>query len=258
MISDAASATPEAAVIVAVPCARPSTRPATSTEATEVSLEVHVNAASATAWPFASVADAARRTVSPGSMVAIAGRTSTAAARCATTSEARPDTASEPAPAAAVTTALPLPTAVTRPSASTVTTPSSPDDHVNAAPATACPCASLAVAVRRTVSPSAVSVSIAGTTATDWARCRTTMRAVPDASPERAVTVARPLPTAVTRPSAPTVTTPSSPDDQANAGSATAWPFASTAAAVSRTVSPSAVSVSAAGETSTELAIWST
>ena len=79
--------------------------------------------------------------------------------------------------------------------------------------------------------------------------CITVTAAVPEAAPAVAVTVAVPLATAVTSPDAPTVATEASLDSHDTSVPATARPFASTASATRRTVSPTATRVSAAGVT---------
>ena len=110
-------------------------------------------------------------------------------------------------PALAVIVALPSPAAVTRPAPSTVATASSLDRHENSAPSTACPFASNAAAVNRSVSPTAARVASSGVTDTESGDCATVTSAVPVASPALAVIVAFPSPTAVTSPEPSTVAT---------------------------------------------------
>ena len=175
-------------------------------------------------------------------------------ANCATVKAALPETP----PDDAVTLATPSPTAVTSPFVSTVATASSADDHVTSVAAAAWPLASVASAMNRTVSPIALRVSAAGDTATSDTRCSTVTIALADCSPEDAVTLAVPFPTAVTRPESSTVTTASSADDHVASAPATAWPFESLASAVNRAVSASARRVSAAGDTATSATTCST
>ena len=78
-------------VILALPSAIPRTSPVVSIIATDGSLDDHQNSAPATGYPFASNASAARRSVSPGPMVASAGVTVTEVADCVTDTEAVPE-----------------------------------------------------------------------------------------------------------------------------------------------------------------------
>ena len=100
------------------PTATPATNPVPSTTATVVSLDAHENPAPATPWPFASLASATRRSVSPNTSVSAAGVTSTVLTRWATVTVALP----EADPAVAVIVAVPFPAAVTRPDPFTVAT----------------------------------------------------------------------------------------------------------------------------------------
>ena len=111
-------ALPAVAVIVAVPSAMPRTSPMASTTATAVSPDAHTNSVPVTTCPFASVAVAASRNVSPSRTVAVSGATVTALTSCATVTVALP----EAGPAVAVIVAVPLATAVTSPDAPTVAT----------------------------------------------------------------------------------------------------------------------------------------
>ena len=114
------------------------------------------------------------------------------------------------------------------------------DDHMNVAPSTRCSFASSASTASRTVSPGAT-VSEGGETTTETADCITVTTTSPEAPPAVAVIVAVPLPAAVTSPDPSTVATASSLD--AHEKAAMAWPLASTAMAVSRSVSPRAAMV---------------
>ena len=110
------SAVPVTSKAVAVTTASPSptdsTSPEASTRATSVSLDAQENSEAATAWPFASVASAVRRTVSPNaSRVSAAGDTEIALTTWATVTAAVP----EAEPAVAVIVALPFAAAVTCP-----------------------------------------------------------------------------------------------------------------------------------------------
>ena len=126
-----------------------------------MSPDAHENSAPATACPFASVAAAASRTVSPrATSVSTAGETATALTSCTTVTAALP----EAEPEVAVIVAVPLPAAVTSPVASTVATEGSPLDQATATPAIASPFWSRTSAASRTVSPSAVSPAVAGVT----------------------------------------------------------------------------------------------
>ena len=220
----------DAAATSASPAATAVTKPAESTTATSVSLVVHMNSAPATGCPFASVASAVNRAVSPNATsVSAAGRTSTALTSCATVTAAVPDALHT----VAVIVALPLATAVTRPAESTTATSVSLVVHMNSAPATGCPFASVASAVNRAVSPNATSVSAAGRTSTALTSCATVTAAVPDALHTVAVIVALPLATAVTRPAASTAATAASALDQLIAIAAIASPFWSRTSAIS-------------------------
>ena len=73
-----------------------------------------------------------------------------------------------------------------------------------------------------------------------------------ETAPDDAVTVAAPLPTAVTSPDVLTVTTWESLDDHSTDAPSTGWPLASRTVAENRTVSPSATKSTAAGVTATD------
>ena len=143
LMSTPAATSDAVAVTTALPSAADSTSPEASTRATRVSLDIQVNLETATAWPFASVASAMRRTVSPNaSRVSAAGDTETAFTTCATVTTALPATE----PAVAVIVALPFAAAVTCPEASTRATSVSLDSQENPETATAWPFASVASA----------------------------------------------------------------------------------------------------------------
>ena len=150
----------EAAVIVATPVATPRTNPEVSTTATAVSLDNHEKAASGTTCPFASLASAASRTVSPAKTVSAAGETPTDATCWATVTDALPDAE----PAAAAIMAAPLPVAVTSPDASTVATDALSDRQATATPAINSPCWSSTSADSCTVAPRAVNSAALGLT----------------------------------------------------------------------------------------------
>ena len=155
--------TDEVAVISTSPVPTPVANPASSTTATAVSLDAHENSSTpATTWPFASVASAAKRSVSPATSVSAAGETATVLTSWATITVAVPDAD----PAVAVIVAVPLPAAVTSPWASTVATAALLLDQVTAAPAITCPFWSRTSAESCTVAPRAVSWVVAGVTAT--------------------------------------------------------------------------------------------
>ena len=151
------------AVIAALPSVTDSTRPAPSTTATKVSPLAQTNSVPATACPFASVASATKRIVSPNATsVSDGGDTATAATAWAIETPALPDAS----PAVAVTVAAPLATAVTDPAEFTVATSAALLAHVSAAPGISCPFWSCTRAVSCTVAPSASSSAFAGVTAT--------------------------------------------------------------------------------------------
>ncbi|MDE2764026.1 MAG: hypothetical protein OXK74_14790 [Gemmatimonadota bacterium] len=156
-----------------------------------------------------------------------------------------------------VTSDDPFATARTSPSASTEATEPSPDDQTNSALVSRCPFASVASADRRTVS-GASSVSLSGHMRMSAARCQTVIVALPVTSSYEAATSADPFDTAAASPVPSTATTESSPDAHVNSAPATGWPFASSAAAVSRAVSPRALRVSVGGVTVTSAVRWST
>ena len=128
-------------------------------------------------------------------------------------------------PALAVIVALPSATAVTSPEPSTAATASSPDFHENTAASTACPFASNAAAISRSVSPRAASVASFGATDTESSDCFTVISAVPAAPPALAVIVAPPSATAVTSPDPSTATTAGLSLAQATDISASTCPF---------------------------------
>ena len=127
-----------------------------------MSLDTHVNSVSATAWPFASVAAAASRSVSPVNNVSVAGSTATVATACATVTIAVLDTC----PAVAVMVAVPLATAVTSPVALAVTKAVLLLDQATATPDMTRPCWSRTSAVSRDVSWNAVNATFPGVTTT--------------------------------------------------------------------------------------------
>ena len=151
-----------AAVAVTSACPAPTalTKPASSTSATDVSLDAQENSAPATAWPFASVASAARRTVSPATRVSAGGDTVTTLTLWATDTAALPETV----PAVAVIMAIPLPAAVTSPDPSTPATGALSLVQVTVAAAITCPFWSRTSALNCTVSPRAVSSAVVGFT----------------------------------------------------------------------------------------------
>ena len=116
---------------VAVPSEIARTSPEAATAATAESLDDHENSAPATGCPFASVAKAASRNVSPATSAAAAGATATALTCWATVTMAVPDAE----PAMAVIVVVPSPAAVTSPEASTAATDASPLAQDTAAPA---------------------------------------------------------------------------------------------------------------------------
>ena len=127
-----------------------------------MSLVAHENSTSATGFPFASVASAARRSVSPATSVSAAGETATSLTSWATVTVAVPDAE----PAIATIAAVPLPTAVTRPVELTVPTAVASLAQVTVAPAIAWPFWSRTSAESCTVAPSAASWAVAGLTVT--------------------------------------------------------------------------------------------
>ena len=154
---------PDDAVIIATPSATPVTRPDPSTVATAASLDSHENSAPVTAGPFPSNASAVSCTVSPNAVSsAVDGDTTTEATDCITVTTADPDGS----PALAVTVASPLAAAVTKPDASTVATELALLLQVTVAPTITLAFWSRTSAVSCTVSPNAVSSSVAGLTVT--------------------------------------------------------------------------------------------
>ena len=221
-------------MIVVLPSPTPLTSPPPSTVATEASPVLHENSAASTAWPFTSNAVAASRSVSPGPRVADSGSTSTELAACVTDIVAAPAAS----PAAAVTSATPGPVAVTSPVESTAATRVSELDHDTGSSGIARPTWSSTSAVNCAVAPSAASVAAAGLTVTVVGTGTSTVTsAAPVTPPDSAVTVAVPPATPVTSPVESTVATSVSLEAHANCAPATAWPFASSASAVSRSVS---------------------
>ena len=254
MIPEVPDAEPEAAVIVAVPSATPETSPDPSTAATDASFDDQVNCAPPIPCPFASNASAASRIVSPGAIVAAAGDTATESTVWITVTTASPDAS----PDVAVIAASPTPAAVTSPAESTAATVVSALVQVTWTSSITRPRWSRASAVSCTVCPNAVSDTVSGVTATVVGIRATTPRAArPVMSAAVAVTFAWPAPTPVTRPVSSTTATSVSLDAHENSASATGWPFASAAAALRRSVSPTN-SVSAAGKTVTALTFWTT
>ena len=245
-------AEPAVAVIVAAPLAAAVTSPEASTAATIVSVLVHATGSPSITRSIWSRTSAMRCRVSPSAVNASeSGATDTVVGTgSSTTSAPRPVTPDE----VAVTATSPALLPVTRPDASTTATDVSPDAHVNSAPATACPFASLASAPNRTVSRS-TTVSAAGETSTVLTCCATVTAAVPDAEPDAepavAVIVAAPLAAAVTSPDPSTAATEAALLDQLTAAPAITCPYWSSTWAWSCTVAPSAVSSAVAGVTVT-------
>ena len=246
---------PASAMTVAVPAPAAVTSPLPSTVATASSVVDQDNSRPGAGWPFASSASADKRIVSPTAVsVAVAGDTRTSTGRCSTVTSAV--AASDPAEARMV--AVPAPTAVTSPLPSTVATASSVVDQDNSRPGAGWPFASSASADKRIVSPTAVSVPVAGDTRTSTGRCSTVTSAVAASDPAEARMVAVPAPAAVTSPLPSTEATASSVVDQDNSRPGAGWPFASSASADKRIVSPTAVSVAVAGDTRTSTGRCST
>ena len=214
-VSVAEPETPSAsAPIAAVPLPTAVASPDPSTVATEASPLDHAKLCTrSTAWPLASRASAARRTVSISeTIVSAGGVTTTSVTTWATVSNAEPDTPS----ASAAIAAVPLPTAVASPDPSTVATEASPLDHAKLCTrSTAWPLASRASAARRTVSISETIVSAAGVTTTSVTTWATVSVAEPETPSASAAIAAVPLPTAVTSPDPSTVATEGSPLDHA-------------------------------------------
>ena len=143
----------------------------------------------------------------------MAGSITTLPADCITVT----GTLADALPERAVTVALPLPTAVTRPWPLTEATCGSLLDQTTSAPDTSSPFPSTTEAVSCTVSPRDISAAVDGSITTLPADCVTVTGMLADTLPERAVTVALPLPTAVTRPCPLTVATDASLIDQTTA-----------------------------------------
>ena len=162
MISAGAVIPDAVAVTSAAPAPIPVTRPASSTAATAVSLDAHEMSCPATAWPFASLASAARRSVSPAKSVSTAGVTTTALTDWATVTATEP----EADPAVALIVAAPLPAAVTRPDALTVATVAALLAQLTVAPTITLPFWSRTSAVSCTVASRAVNSAVAGLTVT--------------------------------------------------------------------------------------------
>src|SRR6266511_2528064 len=165
------------------------------------------------ALPFASLAVAVNCRVSPSaSSVAVPGLTSIEVTSCATDSVAVPATpavttwltvsvaAPETPPVVAVIVAGPFASAVTSPLGSTVAIRPSDDVQAKLCPGMTVPPASFATALNRCVSPSAVSVAVAGVTSTDAIACATESVAVPATPAAVAVMVADPIASPVARP----------------------------------------------------------
>ncbi len=150
----------------------------------------------------------------------------------------------------AVAVTAPAAIAVTSPASSTTATAVSLVAHSNTAPATACPFASAALAMRRKVSPATI-VSAAWETSTVLACWATVTVAVPEADPAVAVMVAVPSLAAVTSPDASTPATAGVPLDQITDVPPITRPFWSRTSAASCVVAPRAVSSAAAGVTPT-------
>ena len=194
--------------------------------------------------------------MSPTASVASGGVTNTGPAVVSTVTSAVPSTRPDGVcqTAVAVTVATPLPIARTSPpSPSTATTSGSSDDQTTRAPSIGNPFASSTTALSRSVSPGASTASLGITVTTLGCRSTVTV-AVPDAPPAAASMTAVPSPAARTKPDASTVATESSLLVQSTFAPAIAWPFWSCTRALSRSVSPTAVSVPDAGLTDTVVA----
>ena len=151
-----------------------------------------------------------------------------------------------------------MPAAVTSPAESTAAMVVSLIDHDTATSTIGRPIWSRTSAESCSVCPMAVNTTESGVTATVVGMGATTVTcARPVAPDEVAVISASPAATPVASPEPSTLTTEVSLEAQSNSASATAWPLRSTASAERCRVSPS-ISVSAAGDTVTELTIWAT
>ena len=247
-------ASPDVAVIAAVPSATAVTSPDPSTRATPASLDDQVNSASTTKCPFASNAFASSRSVSLGAIVSAVGDTTTEPAECITDTTASPDAS----PDVAAIVVSPTPAAVTNPAESTAATLVSALDQATGTPSIARPAWSRTSAPSCAVCPSAVSATVSGVTAMVVGAAATTVRSARPVTPAAvAVSSACPGPSPLTRPASSTTATSVSLDAHLNSAPDTAWPFASVATAAKRNVSP-ATSVSAAGVTVTALTLWAT
>ena len=143
---------------------------------------------------------------------------------------------------------------MTSPEDETVATPVSDDDQSTVNSAIEFPPASVAVAVRVSVSPMTPNVSESRESSRVTATWVTVTAAVALAAPEVAVIVAEPLATAVTSPSVDTLATVVSDEVQVRIGPEILCPPASFASAVSRVVSPSEVKLRTVSDNSTLIA----
>src|SRR6266545_4786874 len=248
--SVAVPATPAAvAPIVTEPIASPVASPVWSTLAIAGTDEAHVNACPATERPFPSSATALNCCVSPSALnVAVAGLTTTDVTTWLTVSVAAPETP----PVVAVIVAGPFASAVTSPLGSTVAIRPSDDVQAKLCPGMTVPPASFATALNRCVSPSAVSVAVAGVTSTDAIACATESVAVPATPAAVAVMVADPIASPVARPVWSTLAIAGTDELQAKSCPATVLPFASFARALNCCARPTAPSVADAGATATD------
>jgi hypothetical protein len=135
---------------------------------------------------------------------------------------------------------LPLPIAVTKPSADTVATSESSAVQVTAAATIVLPPESTTVAVRRSVSPSTAREAAPAESVSDDATCCTVAVMDALADPDVTVTVATPLPTAVTRPASETVATDSASDTHVSSAPLIRLPSWSSTVTLSCSVCPSA------------------
>ena len=201
---------PETAMTVPVPLPTEVTRPADETVAMPVAVETHVTGAPGMALPPASFTVAVSVAVSAiDAKESEAGDNSILERTCATVTA---DVAFND-PEVAVTVAVPSATEVTSPADETVATVVSDDDHVTVASVITVPPVSSTVAVSVAVSATETKASEVALNSMVDATWLTMTDAVALPSPEVAVTVAVPLPIAVTSPLDEIVATPSSDED---------------------------------------------
>ena len=225
----------EVAEIRVRPRPTPVARPLPSTVAVEGLLDAQENSLSAMACPLASAALAVKRSVSPCTTVSAAADTAMVLTLCATVTSAAPATASARASIAAV----PLSHAVTSPAESTRATAGSAVDQTTGTPDMTRPIWSCTSPIRRTVSPIAASVMLSGITATAVGTRRLTKRFVRPVTPDEVTRISvRPGDTPAASPSPSTVATAGLLEVHEYSEPATAYPFASVASAVNRSVSP--------------------